>query len=256
MNQFMRALSSEMLKLNRTLSLLVALALPNVVVLINCVMLMRRLSQGFVPDFDGWNYLLINNIGVWGVLMKPLYITLETALLGGLEHGNQGWKHLFALPMPRATIYAAKQIVAFGMVALSMIVLIVMTWVSCLIVRAFYPIPALWPATGFEWVLAMQSGAQLFLLSCLIVSIHTWVALRFPSFALASSVGIGATVMGFFIINDEKLSRVFPWALPVNAVGVLQGQSHDLMLPLAVSLIGAVLVTVIGGWDVIHKDVL
>ena len=35
------------------------------------------------------------------MLMLPLFVTLETAPLGNLEHGNQQWNCFFALPAPR-----------------------------------------------------------------------------------------------------------------------------------------------------------
>ena len=35
---------------------------------------------------------------LWVFLMLPLFVTLESALLAGLEHGERQWKHLLALP--------------------------------------------------------------------------------------------------------------------------------------------------------------
>src|SRR5688572_21407552 len=119
---FARALSAEVLKIKRTLALAVAVALPLVIVVMNLFILIRM--RVFDEGFDGWQYLLLNSIVLWGLLMLPLYITLETALLAGLEHGDKNWKQLFALPIPRPAIYAAKQAVSLGMVALSMVVLV------------------------------------------------------------------------------------------------------------------------------------
>jgi lantibiotic transport system permease protein len=249
-----RAMSAEILKMKRTLALLVALVLPMVVIFINFVMFARQ--RGFADGFDGWGYFVSNNIAVWTVLMLPLYITLETALLAGLEHNQQGWKHLAALPIPRSAVYAAKQIIAMGMVALSMLVMIAGIWGSANLAHSIN-LNTLAPFNAsFPWERLLRAAGLAYVLSLLMVAIHNWIATRFASFAFASGVGIGATVMGFFIINDETLSKIFPWALPINALMQLAGTQVDLTLPLAVSLIGALLVSVMGGWNVVSRDVL
>jgi lantibiotic transport system permease protein len=248
-----RALHAETLKLNRTLALLVAVALPMVVVLINFFMFAR--IHNIPGGDDAWGYFLNNNLIIWAILMMPLYITLETALLAGLEHSNQGWKHLFALPLPRAAIYASKQIVACGMAALSLVVLVLGAWGSAELGRALNMHPESFGSVGFDWTLALQTAGLIYLLSLGIITIHTWIALRFPNFALASAVGIAATIMSFLINNDKTVRSIFPWTLSTAAFS-LQGESLDFAGPLAISLIVALLVSVIGGWDVIRKDVL
>jgi hypothetical protein len=189
--------------------------------------------------------------------MLTLYITLETALLAGLEHQQQGWKHLAALPIPRAAVYAAKQIMAMGMVALSMGVIVLGTWASATLTQALHLNP-LAPFVGkFPWALLLRTAAQTYLLSLLIVAIHSWIATRFASFTFASAVGIAATVLSFFGSQDSDLMQLFPWSLPMTPIMQLMGGSAgDLAAPIAVSLIGALAVSVVGGWNVVTRDVL
>jgi lantibiotic transport system permease protein len=254
MTALARALSAEVLKMKRTLALLVALALPLVVILMNFFMFMRW--SNFADDFNGWDFFVNNNMSIWVVLMLPLYVTLETALLAGLEHSPQGWKHLAALPIPRGAVYAAKQVIAMAMVALSMVVVVAATWASATLAYRLNLNPGA-PFEGSFPLVEMSRGMLLaYLLSLLIIAIHTWVATRFASFPLASGIGIAATIMSFLIINDNEVSRIFPWTLPLNAMTQLLDSPVDLTLPLSVSLIGAVLVSVIGGWNVISRDVL
>jgi hypothetical protein len=56
---------------------------------------------------------------LWCLLGLPHLVALETALLAGSEHRENTWKHLFALPIPRWTICAAKLLVGSGLVGLS-----------------------------------------------------------------------------------------------------------------------------------------
>jgi hypothetical protein len=55
-----------------------------------------------------WQSLWRGTLTIWAVFLLPLLITVETALLAGIEHGERQWKHMFALPIPRAAIYVAK----------------------------------------------------------------------------------------------------------------------------------------------------
>jgi hypothetical protein len=50
-------------------------------------------------------------------------VSLEAALLAGLEHRENTWKQLFSLPIPRWTIYVPKLLVGFMLVCLSPLVL-------------------------------------------------------------------------------------------------------------------------------------
>jgi len=54
----------------------------------------------------------------------PLYITLETALVAGLDHSENQWKSLLARPVPPWTLYIAKLLVVMAMTVLSTLVLL------------------------------------------------------------------------------------------------------------------------------------
>jgi hypothetical protein len=250
----MRALSAEFLKIKRTLALLVALALPTVVILINFVMFLR--NRSFEEGSSGWDYFVSSNMLIWGLLMLTLYITLETALLASLEHNHQGWKHLAALPIPSAAVYAAKQIMAMGMVALSMAVIVLGTWATATVTYVLNLNPLASFVGTFPWALLLRTAAQSYLLSLLIIAIHSWIATRFANFAFASAVGIAATVLSFFASQDSDLMRFFPWSLPMTPIMQLMGNEADLAAPMAVSLLGALVVSVVGGWNVVTRDVL
>ena len=71
------------------------------------------LNQRRIPaGFKLWDAVFQNSLSVWAIFMLPLLITLETALLAGVEHTEKQWKHLLALPVPRYTVYLAKLLTA------------------------------------------------------------------------------------------------------------------------------------------------
>ncbi|MBP7689577.1 MAG: ABC transporter permease, partial [Thermoflexales bacterium] len=118
-----RAVSAETLKLKRTLALWLVLIAPLTVVVLNFLMLWQRGASYLLEPDSAWQGLTQNIAAFWSLLMLPLYVTLETALLGGVEHTAQQWKHLYALPLPRWSTYAAKWLISMSVVAASTIVL-------------------------------------------------------------------------------------------------------------------------------------
>ena len=96
-----RAVSAEALKLKRTLAVWMVFIAPSVVVALNFVMWLDRGENFMLQRDSAWQALAQNVLLFWALLMLPLFVTLETALLGGVDHGSQQWKHLHALPIPR-----------------------------------------------------------------------------------------------------------------------------------------------------------
>jgi hypothetical protein len=264
MRYLARALSAEMLKAKRTLALWLALIAPAVVIGVQVAMMWDRRAYYRQTEIarGAWMEYGAQTMVLWGLLMLPLFVTLETALVGQWEHVSAGWKHLFALPVPRGAIYAAKQIASALLIALSILALTTLLILSGLSMR-------LWlPGLGFEAVVPLWAfckyGLAMFLGAWLIVAIQTWVAQRWSSFAIACGVGVAMTVAGVLVIQSEWASY-YPWTLPVL---VANGFSEEAMqslngftdgLPwreLLFGTLGGLLVAVWGGHNVTRRDVV
>ena len=251
MNALSRSLSAELLKTKRTLAFWMVLIAPTVMCLLQFMVLMKMSVSGDAPR-DMWRSTASNTFSIWTILAMPLFITLETALLANVEHGEKQWKHLFALALPRWSVYAAKWLVAAGMAAASMAVLIGET------VLFGYAAQALRPALHFDglppvgWM--AQIGGLVFLCSLLILSIHTWVALHWKSFTVAVGVGMAATVANIIVINSQEWAPYYPWAMPAQALPVTE--STILPVVLAACLAGSLALALLGGWEVTRRDVL
>src|SRR4029078_8642962 len=124
-----RALNAELLKLKRTLAFRVVFVLPLLIAVLQFFILLRKKKSA--PGFNLWQTHGTNSFQIWAVFMMPLLIALVTALLNGIEHSDKQWKHLFALPVPRYSVYFAKLIVAQGLILMSTLVLGVMTVIVC-----------------------------------------------------------------------------------------------------------------------------
>src|SRR5678815_1142274 len=108
---FIRVLLTECLKLKRTLALWMVLVTPLVMVILQFAITAKRANVLMANGNDAWPPMVRQTTEVWPLLMMPMFVTLETSLLAGLENTGKNWKSLLALPAPRWTIYASKLLV-------------------------------------------------------------------------------------------------------------------------------------------------
>jgi hypothetical protein len=215
----LRALHSELLKMKRTIALKMVVLSPAVVVLL--VLFAAWQAPFSTLNRNGlgnkWMVLAGLTLRVWVALMMPLYITLETALIAGLDHSDNQWKSLLARPVPRWTLYVAKLIAVVAMTVVSTLVLLcgiltdgaILTRVQPEVVFTF-PVP---------WVAILRDGAQVMGLAFLALTIQHWVSMRWRSFSIAIGTGIVALVTGAFATAAAQQTgdwpQYFPWALPM-----------------------------------------
>ncbi len=247
-----RAMSAEALKLKRTLAVWMVLIAPLVVVGLNFVMLLDR-GENFMSQADSaWQALTQNVLLFWALMMLPLFVTLETALLGSVDHGSQQWKHLYALPLPRWAIYAAKSISALILIGASTLVLWGETIVAGLLLGALKPQLAIgWPIPAWS---ILQPMLLTYLIAWCMIAVHQFVALRWQSFTFAIGFGIATTVINFMIIQSDKWNKFFPWSWPAYAF-FEEGLDFRLTA-LVLGMAGGVIVGLIGMWLVSRREVV
>src|SRR5262249_490281 len=131
---------------------------------------------------NNWLTLARIMMSLWTLLVLPLYIALQTALIAALEHADNQWKLLLARPVPRWTIYVAKLAVAVGFLLLSSLILLAGIFASgALLIRMqldlhFGPVP---------YREIFTSMLQVFVLSFLAITIQHWISIRYRSFTVA-----------------------------------------------------------------------
>jgi len=258
-----RAFSAETLKLKRTLALWLVVVVPLPVVLLFVLNYARPAGAYLIPNWaNAWMWLTQNTLIMWSMIMLPLFVALETALLGGLDHNTGGWKHLFALAVPRWAIYSAKLVVGIGLIGLGMLSLFGWIFVAGIVINLFNP------GIGFEqsfpFLNVLGLIAATYFASWFIIAIHTWVAMRWQSFVVAMGFGIVAVFITL-LVSQTSLWWLFPGALPGNVENVLYSWmtggeiSHPIRLAwlsIGLSLVGGLVAGVVGGWETVRRDVL
>ena len=181
--------------------------------------------------------------------MLPLLVTLQSALLAGLEHNDNQWKHLLALPVPRRVHYLAKLLVLTGLVLAAFVVLLLLIpiggWLLVLLKPAF-GLHGLPPFAGL-----VRSAAACFAASLLIIALQTWIAIRWRSFTVAVAVGMSATVIGFLVGQSERFGHWYPWSMPMQ---VFAGHGEHLPFVVFAGVLGGLAVTVLGLADYLRRE--
>lgn len=253
MKYFFRALRAEILKTKRTLALWMIVLAPLALAFMGFAVFAHNLQYATEPVSEAWISISQNILILWTLLMLPLFVTLETGLLNNLEHGQKNWKLLYTLPIPRWAIYTAKLIVSLGVIGISMLVLVGFIFIDGKLLMLIYP------GVGFEapvpiWTILKYTGLT-YLSSWLIIAIHHWVSSHWSSFVFAMGFGIVATIATVLVIESEDFGPYYPWTLPsVVEQGLVNGGIA--LTPLLIGLIGGLVVSIIGCWEVTRRDVL
>lgn len=251
MSPLARAVSAELLKLRGTLAAWMCLIAPATVVSLYVlqVSFSKIVPRSSENSAESWYFFTQSILVLWAFLMLPLFVTLQSALLAGLEHGETQWKHLLALPVPRRVHYLAKVLLLTAMVLAAFVVLLL------LIPVGGWLLMLLKPAFGLHgmppWSDLLTSAAASFAASWLIIAVQIWVAIRWRSFTVAVAVGMSATVVGFLVGQSERFGPWYPWSLPMQ---VYAGHGEHAAFVVCLGVSGGLLATLLGLADYLRRD--
>jgi len=245
----MRVVIAECLKLKRTLALWMVVVAPLVVVGLQ-FLISNHMAASVAKRADPmWPQIIQNTVGLWTLLMMPLFLTLETSLLAGLEHTDKNWKALLALPAPRWTVYAAKLLVTIALLWIAVGVLFGGTIVSGALLARLHPDSKM---GAMLWAPLATPLSRIAVSALLALTIQHWVSLRWPSFVASLGFGMCVTVVGFVAVNSNEWGGLFPWSMPIHALRHATVGGVNVMVA---GFGGALLVALAGGWTFSRRDV-
>jgi len=204
-----RILQGEVLKLRRSLILLLILAVPAMLLVVEFAIVA---SGDGPPD---WEVAALSAAAIWSYFLLPMTATALTALLAQIEHGSRGWTYALAQTYPKWQVFTAKAILSMG----AMAVISGLIWCAVFIggqgaglVAPNTALEGVFPAGKLAWTLS-----KMWLASFLLVSIQFVVAMRFSSFAVPILLGIFGTFVAV-VATSAKYGVYFPWLLPTNVL--------------------------------------
>jgi hypothetical protein len=249
-----RAMSSELLKLKRTLALRLAVGAPLAVVILTFMISSQRraATTAEVNPLLGFAQL---NLTTWTIIVLPLYAALAATLVAGIEHQHDNWKHLLALPVSRVSIFAAKWLALAGLLLVSALALPLM------IVAAAWTLRAMQPAlrdAAIPAVLVTARSLQVFCAAGWLASIQMWVSLRWRSQIVGLALGIIAIMVLLGGVARAGLGTIvvylYPWALPPTAMARMWEIHADRLLVAMWGIAGGAIVAALGCWRLSRRD--
>jgi hypothetical protein len=248
--------STEAIKLRRTLALWIVLLTPAIV----CAMeLVSMLNSDSLPSGNAsaaWHDLLLGGWGWWLALIAPMLISFEAAALANLEHGGKLWKQLFAFPIPRWSVYATKMLFCGLLIGVSFLALLLGFVGDVLIVSG---------VRGWHLASAIPVGELLIVtgkayLACWsMIAIQSWISARFSGIA-AAGIGFAAVVVGFvlgFILGHRgqmsALSSFYPWMLAFRTITFDPRDFHGTLFPAVLGCIGGIVLGATACWDLARR---
>lgn len=252
LQRFAAILGTEILKLRRTPVALVTAVAPYVVVLFFGLFAYFD-GERFLTGRDAWTWLGDSCFTFFSPVVLPMWAAIVSAQVAAIEHRADSFKHLFALPVRRGSLYLAKQTLCWLLAAAAFLGLAVAIGLAGWVLRE------LRPGLGFEAtpplarLLAMAGGT--FLASLFLMAFQTWVALHRDDVATPIVVGFLATVSALALSGfDADLTRFHPWAYPSQLVGSwVSGKLEPVWA--VVGMVGAGLFTWVAGLSFVSRDV-
>lgn len=199
-----RFLIVELLKLRRSLVMLLCLAAPALVAVI--VVLIRLRTGKSVPMV---NYAQ-TGAAFWAFAMLPLSLTALSVLMAQMEHGPRSWDHLLALPGARRWLFLAKVLMMIALTAAMTALLLVFLLAGAWIIPAFKPVTGTFDVIGTSILLG-----KMFLASILMAVLQLWAALRVRSFVPPLVLGILGTFISVAAASARE-GAYFPWLMPLH----------------------------------------
>lgn len=202
----------ELIKVKRTLLLYLCIGAPFLITIMMFLIFYASGEDLMVhADTGNWQFFAKVVQTYWGLLFLPLFITLQTALLAGLEHKGKLWTMLYAQPVRRLDILRAKYTIGFLVIMISQTLLFPLTLIAGLLLRTL--VPELGLETTIPVIDILILNGTVFGLSILMIALHAWISLRWSSFVTSVSLGIGATVSGVVVMGSD-IAYFYPWAMP------------------------------------------
>jgi len=246
MVSLLRTTRAELLKIRRTRALWLAVGAPLTVVALFVALV---LAGAIDPSENGWMRPAQGILVTWAMLMLPLYVALETALINGIDHNSSGWTHVFALPVPRWSVHLAKLLVALGAVGLSTVVLA--GGLSAVIAVLE------WMGSGsgadLPWRFVACRSLDTYGGALAIIALHHGLSMRLRGFEAPVGLGMIGAVVGTQVSASSEYWFFFPWSYPTVASSASDPDARLLALALSAALaVGIALVTT---YDTATRDI-
>ncbi|MBI2679411.1 MAG: ABC transporter permease [Candidatus Solibacter usitatus] len=229
-------LRAERIKLRRSLPLRLAVVGPLATVAVQFFVFLnqRHMDIAFWPVWHNQVEMF------WALIALPALIAIQAASLTALEHGNDTWKAIGALPNAGWHIFLVKTLVLYALVGASFLLLVGFSFVAGLVIAGLRQYEQLAGGAVAQFV---SQTAAMYVACLLVCSFQMWLSMRYRSFTAPVSIGIFGMAVGLMLVRDDRVGPWFPWLFPVDVVAY--GRVHA-ALGIVAGGAGGLVITLIG----------
>ena len=174
-------------------------------------------------------FLYQGSMAVYSWLVLPIVITVVLVMMARMEHHNNSWKQILAMPVERGKVYLSKLLVGIGIILYSHILLYIGMILAALLL-GIEQIPHGW---------LLERISIMFLSSLAIIGLVFYVSYRFSHFGVPMVIGAGLAFPSMFVANSEKYWIFYPWDYPiVSSMNYVfdMGGKNIIMLIISISI--------------------
>jgi len=219
LSYYISSIKNELIKLKRTfafwLTIISALLFP---ILFFIAYSLKHKTNTPEIGINPWEKFMTVQIENSIPFFIPMFIVLITSLIMQVEHKSLGLKHLFALPIPKWSIYFGK----LTIVIFAIITTYVYYYIAILFTGALLGL--IHPDLGFfnfqpEHLKFVKILFTSFIASLGIIGIQFWLSFRFKNFIVPLGFGMFLAIIGI-IISQAPQSIYFPYSFSVLSVSL------------------------------------
>ena len=207
-------IKNELIKLKKTfafwLTIISALIIP---VLFFIVYMVKHANLIPEAGINPWDKYMVNQVQNSIPFLAPMFIVLITSLIIQIEHKSSGIKHLFALPIPKWSVYFSKLSIVLFSIIITYIYFFIAILVFGTLLGVFHS------DLGFldfqpDYLKYLRVIGISFVASLGIVGIQFWLSFRFKNFIVPLSIGITLVIVGL-VASRAPEAIYFPYAYNV-----------------------------------------
>ena len=216
---YISSTKNELIKLKRTfafwLTIISALLFP----LLFFIAYMIK-HNTLIPEIgiNPWDKFMTMQIENSIPFIIPMFIVLITSLIMQVEHKSLGLKHLFALPIPKWSVYFGK---------LTIVVFVIITtyvYYYLAILLSGFLLVLIHPDLAFlnfqpEHLKYLKMLTISFVASLGIIGIQFWLSFRYKNFIVPLGLGMFLAIIGI-IVSQAPQSIYFPYSFSVLSVSL------------------------------------
>ncbi|SDH81650.1 ABC transporter permease [Winogradskyella thalassocola] len=216
---YISSIKNEFIKLKRTfafwLTIISAILFP---ILFFIAYFLKHETNTPEAGINPWEKFMTIQIENSIPFFIPMFIVLITSLIMQIEHKSLGLKHLFALPVPKWSIYFGK----LSIVIFAIITTYVYYYLAILL--SGFLLGLIHPDLAFlnfqpEHLKYINMLTISFVASLGIIGIQFWLSFRYKNFIVPLGLGMFLAIIGI-IVSQAPQSIYFPYSFSVLSVSL------------------------------------